>query len=42
MKLVGRALNALQILAQRPRNSLVDRAGRIGVLWHANIDGFSL
>ena len=41
MKFVGRALNALEIFAERPRNSLVDRAGRIGVVWHANIDGFS-
>ena len=41
MKLVGGALNALEILAERARNGLVDGAGRVGVLWHANIDGFS-
>jgi hypothetical protein len=41
VKLVGSALNALEVFAQRPRNGLVDGAGRIGVGWHANIDGFS-
>jgi hypothetical protein len=41
MKLVGGALNALEILAERARYGLVDGAGRVGVLWHANIDGFS-
>ena len=41
MKLVGGALNALEILAERARDGLVDSAGRVGVLWHANIDGFS-
>src|SRR5260370_571245 len=34
-------VNALGMLGERPRNSLVDRGGRIGVLWDANIDGFS-
>ena len=41
MKLLGGALNALEILAERARNGLVNGTGRVGVLWHANIDGFS-
>ncbi len=41
MELVGGALNALEILAEGARDGLVDSAGRVGVLWHANIDGFS-
>ena len=41
MKLVGRALNALEVLAECARNGLVDSAGRVGVVWHANSDGFS-
>jgi hypothetical protein len=41
MQLLGGALDALEILAERARDGLVDGAGRVGVLWHANIDGFS-
>src|SRR5258706_13341940 len=41
MELVGGALNALEILAEGARDGLVDSAGRVGVLWHANIEGFS-
>src|ERR1700720_543883 len=41
MKLVGSALNTLEILAERARDGLVHGAGRVGVVWHANIDGFS-
>src|ERR1700724_4113512 len=41
MKLVGSALNTLEILAERARDGLVNCAGRVGVVWHADIDGFS-
>jgi hypothetical protein len=41
MKFVASALNALEVLAKRASNGLIDGAGRVGVLWHANIDGFS-
>jgi hypothetical protein len=41
MKLLGGALNALEILAERARDGLVNGAGRVGVVWHADIDGFS-
>ena len=41
MKLLGSALNALEILAKRARYSLVDGARRVGFVWHADIDGFS-
>jgi hypothetical protein len=41
MKFVRSALNALEVLAERARDGLVDSAGRVGVLWHADIDGFS-
>ena len=39
MKLVGGALNALEILAERARDGLVDSAGRVGVVWHADVCG---
>ena len=41
MKLLGGALNALEILAKRARDGLVDSAGRVGVVWHACSHGFS-
>jgi hypothetical protein len=41
MQFVGSALDALKILAECARDGLVDRVGRIGVVWHADIDGFS-
>jgi hypothetical protein len=41
MKLLGGALNALEILAERARDGLVNGAWRVGVVWHADIDGFS-
>ena len=41
MKLVGSALNALEIFAERARDGLIHSAGRVGVVWHAGIDGFS-
>jgi len=41
MKFVGGALNALEVLAERTRYGLVHSAGRVGVVWHAGIDGFS-
>src|SRR5260221_7272832 len=36
-----RGVDAPEILAEGARDGLVDSAGRVGVLWHANIDGFS-
>jgi hypothetical protein len=33
-------LNAFEILAERPRDGLVDSAGRVGVLCHADVYGF--
>ena len=41
MQFVRGALNALEILAKRARDGLVHGAGRVGVVWHADIDGFS-
>ena len=41
MKLVCGALNALEVLAERARYGLVDSAVRVGIVWHADIDGFS-
>lgn len=41
MKLLGGALNAFEILAKRARYSLINGARRVGVVWHAGIDGFS-
>jgi len=41
MKFVRGALNALEILAERARDGLVHSAARVGVVWHADIDGFS-
>ena len=41
MELLGGALNTLKILAKRARYSLIDGARRVGVVWHADIDGFS-
>jgi len=41
MKFVGSALDALETLAKSSRDSLVDGAGRVGVVWHADSDGFS-
>jgi hypothetical protein len=34
-------LNALEIFAERARYGLVHSGGRIGIVWHADIDGFS-
>jgi len=41
MKLVGGALDALEILAESARDGLVNGARWIGVVWHACISGFS-
>ena len=41
MQFFGSALNTLEIFAKRASNSLVDGTRRVGVLWHAYIDGFS-
>lgn len=41
MKLLRGTLDALEILAKSARDGLVDGAGRVGVVWHAGIDGFS-
>jgi hypothetical protein len=41
MKLVGGALNTLEVLTKRARYGLIDGARRVGVVWHADIDGFS-
>jgi hypothetical protein len=41
MKFVRGALDALKVLAERARYGLVHSAVRVGVLWHADIDGFS-
>jgi hypothetical protein len=41
MKLVRRALNTLEVLAECARYGLVHSAGRVGVVWHADSDGFS-
>jgi hypothetical protein len=38
MQFVGSALDALEIFAERARHGLVHSAGRIGILWHANIE----
>ena len=41
MKLLRGTLDALEILAKSARDGLVDGAGRVGVVWHAGMDGFS-
>ena len=41
MKLVGGALNALEVLAEGASDGLVDSTGRVGVVWHASSNGFS-
>ncbi len=41
MKLLGGALDALEILAESARDGHVYGAGRVGVVWHAGSSGFS-
>jgi hypothetical protein len=41
MQFFGSALNALEIFTERARDGLVYSAGRVRVVWHAYIDGFS-
>jgi hypothetical protein len=41
VQFVGGALDTLEIFTERARDGLVHGAGRVGVVWHADIDGFS-